>query len=194
MNKHMSPAPGPEPAIRVDADFADEYPGADPLSTECYLNIARAADLLLGQLDRRLKTDFDLSISAANVLAIVDGAGEPITPGEIAERAIIAAASTTSVLDTLEKRGLVERRPHPTDRRKLLIDLTPEGRSTIDQILPGIHRLETKVMSALTTAERRLLLALIAKVQASVSLVAEEPAERLGGVRNVPERLRRSGS
>jgi DNA-binding MarR family transcriptional regulator len=194
VTKHTSPAPDPEPAIRVDPDFAEEYPGADPLSTECYLNIARAADLLLGQLDRRLKTDFDLSISAANVLAIVDGAGEPITPGEIAERAIIAAASTTSVLDTLERRGLVERRPHPTDRRKLLIDLTPEGRSTIDQILPGIHLLETTVMSALTTVERRQLLGLIAKVQASVSLVAEEPAERLGGVRNVPARLRRSGS
>jgi DNA-binding MarR family transcriptional regulator len=182
----------PEPALRVDPDFAEEYPGADPLSTECFMNIARANDQLLGELNRRLKTDFDLSISAATVLAIIDGAGEPITPGEIAERAIIAAASTTSVLDTLEKRGLVERRPHPTDRRKLLIDLTPEGRSTIDQILPGLHRLETDVMSALTPAERRELLTLIAKVQASVATVAQEPAERLGGVRNVPARLRRA--
>lgn len=193
MTKHTSPAPGPEPAVRVEPDFAEEYPGADPLSTECYLNIARAADLMLGQFDRRLKTEFDLSISAANVLAIVDGAGEPITPGEIAERAIIAAASTTSVLDTLERRGLVERRPHPTDRRKLLIELTPEGRKTIDQILPGIHRVETRVMSALTPDERREMLALIAKVQASVASVAEEPAEPLSGIRNVPERLNRSG-
>ena len=83
---------------------------------------------MLGELNRRLKADYDLSVSAATVLAIIDGAGEPITPGVIAERAIIAAASTTSVLDTLEKRGLVERRPHPTDRRKLLIDLTATDR------------------------------------------------------------------
>ena len=67
------------------------------------MNYARATDQMLGELNRRLKADYDLSISAANVLAIIDGAGEPITPGVIAERAIIAAASTTSVLDTLEK-------------------------------------------------------------------------------------------
>lgn len=181
----------PQPALRVDADFADEYPGADPLSTECFMNIARASDQLLGELNRRLKADFDLSISAATVLAIIDGAGEPITPGVIADRAIIAAASTTSVLDTLERRGLVVRRPHPTDRRKLLIDLTPAGRRTIDQILPGVHRLETTVMSTLDEEERKHLLGLIAKVQASVSAVAEQPPEPLGGVRRVPSRLKR---
>lgn len=180
-----------EPALRVDPDFADEYPGADPLSTECYMNIARASDQMLAELNRRLKADYDLSVSAATVLAIIDGAGEPITPGVIAERAIIAAASTTSVLDTLERRGLVERRPHPTDRRKLLIDLTPTGRRTIDHILPGIHRLEEEVMRVLTEQERRDLLALVAKVQASVSVVAEQPAQGLGGTRNVPSRLRR---
>jgi DNA-binding MarR family transcriptional regulator len=175
-----------QPALRVDPDFAEEYPGADPLSTECFMNIARASDQMLGELNRRLKADYDLSVSAATVLAIIDGAGEPITPGVIAERAIIAAASTTSVLDTLEKRGLVERRPHPTDRRKLLIDLTANGRTTIDHILPGIHRLEEEVMRALTPDERRDLLGLIAKVQTSVSKVAEQPAQGLGGTRNVP--------
>jgi DNA-binding MarR family transcriptional regulator len=180
-----------QPALRVDPDFAEEYPGADPLSTECFMNIARASDQMLGELNRRLKADYDLSVSAATVLAIIDGAGEPITPGVIAERAIIAAASTTSVLDTLERRGLVERRPHPTDRRKLLIDLTAKGRATIDHILPGIHRLEEEVMRALTTEERRDLLSLIAKVQASVSEVAEQPAQGLGGTRNVPSRLHR---
>lgn len=182
-----------QPALRVDPDFAEEYPGADPLSTECYMNIARASDQMLAELNRRLKADYDLSVSAATVLAIIDGAGEPITPGVIAERAIIAAASTTSVLDTLEKRGLVERRPHPTDRRKLLIDLTPTGRTTIDHILPGIHRLEEEVMRALTPDERRDLLGLIAKVQASVAEVAQQPAQGLGGIRNVPSRLHRPG-
>lgn len=180
----------PGPALRVDPDFTEEFPGADALSTECFMNIARTADRLLAELNRRLKTDFDLSISAATVLAIIEGAGEPITPGVIAERAIIAAASTTSVLDTLERKGLVERRPHPTDRRKLLIDLTPSGRRAVDQILPGIHALEAKVMSALTERERRDLLDLVAKVQVSVAIVAGQPAEPLGGVRNVPQRLR----
>ena len=185
------PRAEPQPALRVDPDFVDEYPGSDPLSTECFMNLLRASDQMLSELNRRLKLSFDLSVSAVNVLAIIDGAAEPITPGVIAERAIIAAASTTSVLDTLERRGLVERQPHPTDRRKLLIDLTPEGRQTIDRILPGVHRLETAVMQPLSEEERRQLLGLIAKVQASLSKVAGGPAEPLGGTRNVPSRLRR---
>lgn len=184
-------AAAPEPALRVDPDFAEEYPGADALSTECFMNIARASDQLLGELNRRLKVGYDLSISAVTVLAIIDGAGEPITPGVIADRAIIAAASTTSVLDTLEKRGLVERRPHPTDRRKLLIALTPAGRSTIDRILPGVHKLEAAVMTKLSEEDRRQLLGLVAKVQAAVSSVAAQSAEPLEGTRRVPTRLRR---
>lgn len=179
-------------ALRVDPDFVQEFPGADPLSTECFMNIARTSDQLLGELNRRLKAGYDLSISAVTVMAIIDGAGEPITPGVIAERAIIAAASATSVLDTLQRRGLVERRPHPTDRRKLLIDLTPEGRRVLDQILPGVHRLEAAVMDELTVQERRELLELIAKVQHSVARVAAGPPESLGGVRKVPQRLGRA--
>ncbi|HEX2053817.1 MAG TPA: MarR family transcriptional regulator [Actinomycetota bacterium] len=182
-----------QPALRVEPDFTEEYPGADALSTECFMNIARASDQLLGELNRRLKVGFDLSISAVTVLAIIDGAGEPITPGVIAERAIIAAASTTSVLDTLERRGLVERRPHPTDRRKLLIALTSAGRKTIDAILPGVHKLEANVMRRLSEEERRQLLDLIAKVQGAVSEVAAEPAEPLTGTRRVPPRLHREG-
>jgi DNA-binding MarR family transcriptional regulator len=181
-----------KPAVRVDADFAEEYPEADALSTECFLNVLRASERMWDELTRRLKVDYDLSPSAANIMAIIDGAGEPITPGLIAERAIIAAASTTSVIDTLERRGLVTRSPHPTDRRKVLVDLTKAGRAAIDRILPGIHRLEREVMEPLGESERRDLLLLVAKVQASLSDVARQPAEGMDGIRNVPSRLRRS--
>jgi DNA-binding MarR family transcriptional regulator len=184
---------GLEPAVRVDQDFAEEYPEADALSTECFLNILRAAERMWDELTRRLKVDYDLSPSAANIMAIIDGAGEPVTPGVIAERAIIAAASTTSVIDTLERRGLVTRSPHPTDRRKVLVDLTDAGRAAIDRILPGIHRLEKEVMAPIGEEELQDLLSLVAKVQASLSEVARQPAQGMDGIRNVPSRLGRSG-
>jgi DNA-binding MarR family transcriptional regulator len=184
---------GLEPAVRVDQDFAEEYPEADALSTECFLNILRAAERMWDELTRRLKVDYDLSPSAANIMAIIDGAGEPVTPGVIAERAIIAAASTTSVIDTLERRGLVTRSPHPTDRRKVLVDLTDTGRAAIDRILPGIHRLEKEVMAPIGEEELQDLLSLVAKVQASLSEVARQPAQGMDGIRNVPSRLGRSG-
>jgi DNA-binding MarR family transcriptional regulator len=177
--------------MRVEADFAKEFPGSDALSAECYINLCHTGDRLLAEINRRAKFSFDLSASAVAVLAIVDGATEPITPSLIAERAIVSSASATSVLDTLEKRGLLVRRPHPDDGRKLVIELTDAGRAIIDQVLPGIHTLETRVMSVLTPAERAQLMRLLSKVNASAAAVATETPEPLGGVRNVPARLGR---
>jgi DNA-binding MarR family transcriptional regulator len=177
--------------MHVEPDFAEEFPGSDALSAECYINLCFTGDRLLAEISRRAKATFDLSASAVAVLAIVDGATEPITPSVIAERAIVSSASATSVLDTLEKRGLLVRRPHPDDGRKLVIDLTDAGRAIIDQVLPGIHTLETRVMSVLTPAERAQLMRLLSKVNASVATVATETPEPLGGIRNVPSRLGR---
>lgn len=178
-------------ALHVESDFEEEFPGADPSSAECYVNICRTGDRLVGELNRRTKATFDLSASAVTVLAIIDGSSEPITPSVIAECAIISSASATSVLDTLERRGLVVRRAYPNDRRKLVIELTNEGRRVIDQALPGAHRLETRVMSVLSPSERTQFLRLLAKIQAGVAQVAAGEPEPLGGVRNVPSRLRR---
>ena len=186
-----SRAPDSDPSMHVEPDFAEEFPGADALSVECYINILRAGDRLLAEITRRSKASFDLSASACAVLAIVDGATEPITPSLIAERAIVSSASATSVLDTLERRELVVRRPHPDDRRKLVIELTDTGRAVIDQFLPGAHTLETRMMSVLTPAERGQLVRLLSKVQASAALIAGEAPEPLAGVRNVPARLGR---
>lgn len=64
----------------------------------------------------------------------VDG---PHTPGELARRLGMTTASTTELLDRLQRVGRVRRHPHPSDRRKLLIDLTGEGTTEIDGILEG---------------------------------------------------------
>ena len=58
---------------------------------------------------------------------------------KIAERLIITSGSTTSLLDTLEKAGLVRRTRHPADRRKLLIDITEAGTAVVDALLPSFQ-------------------------------------------------------
>ena len=98
-------------------DFEDEYPGASALATECYANLVRAADLLLGLHNRHTSNEYQLSPSARGVLAAVEGAGQPLEPSVIAERLTVTTGSMTSLLDNLEKRGLVRRLPHPEDRR-----------------------------------------------------------------------------
>ena len=79
----------------------------------------RTATALVGQIERPPREAAGLSVSAFQTLAILDGAGEPLPGHVIAERLLVTSASMTSLLDTLERRGHVERRPHPSDRRKV---------------------------------------------------------------------------
>jgi hypothetical protein len=66
-------------------------------------------------------------------LAILDGAGGALPGHVIAERLIVSSAGMTSLVDTLQRRSLVERRSHPPDGRKVLIQLTPDGQRIVDQ-------------------------------------------------------------
>jgi DNA-binding MarR family transcriptional regulator len=50
-----------------------------------------------------------------------------LRPGELAEHLRIAPRSATEVVDDLQERGLVERRPDPADRRATLVALTAAG-------------------------------------------------------------------
>ena len=151
----------------MDDDFESEYPGASARATECFANLVRTGDMLMGLHNRQALEDHGLSPTGKMALAVIEGAGEPLEPGIIAERLIITAGSVTSVLDTLEKRGLVRRMPHPTDRRKLLVDVTDDAVVILDQLLPSMHRREQVVMdAALTAGEQRTLLTLLGKIQA----------------------------
>jgi len=92
----------------------------------------------------------------------------------------------TSLLDNLEKRGLIRRLPHPGDRRKLLVDITPAAQEIVDALLPMLHARERDLMSAaLSDREQRQLLELVAKVQ-QAALGAQS------GPRSVASRRKRS--
>lgn len=184
-----SPAPGgPEPLILVDDDFEVEYPEASALATECYANVWRAADLLMELHNQQTRDQYGLSPSARQVLAVVEGAGTPLEPSVIAERLLTTTGSMTSLLDTLEKRGLIRRLPHPEDRRKLLVEITPEAQRILDELLPSMHARERAVMSdAFTTSEQRQLLRLVAKLQeAAIRAAATPPID--GARRHPPKR------
>jgi DNA-binding MarR family transcriptional regulator len=135
--------------------------------------------MLIGLHDRQTWDDYGLSATARMALAVIEGAHEPLEPSVIAERLIITSGSMTSMLDTLERRGLVRRMPHPADRRKLLVDVTDGARAILDELLPSLHDRERRLMeAALTKDERRRLLEILAKVQSAAGEIADEPPDR----------------
>ena len=184
------PSPATLGVVKVDADFEKEYPGGDATSTEAYASLCRTGEALLAELDRRIRLTFDVPQAAATALAVIDGAGEPLTPSQVSERVLIASATMTATLDLLEQRGWIRRIPNPADRRSVLVEITPAGRAATDQLLPGIRALERGIMSALTPGERAQLLDMLAKVLArTAEVAADQQPEPLGGPRVRPARL-----
>lgn len=175
--------------VRVEPDFEAEYPGADASSTEAYASLVRAGTAVMQELDRRIEATFDMGQAVATVLAVLDGANEPLTPTQISERVLVASATMTANLDLLERRGWVRRLANPDDRRSILIEITPDGRAAADRLLAGIRTVERTAMATLTREERFQLLGLLARVMARLADMSTEPAELIPGERIRPARL-----
>src|SRR5579864_4566271 len=153
-----------EMPIRVAADFAKAYPHASASATECAMNIARTGDLVLSRVTSALQP-LDVSPAGGLVLGILKDAGRPCPPNYISDRLIVSRATVTGVLDTLVKRGLVRREPHPTDRRMVLVHLTNAGSRMADKVRRTVHHAEAEWMGGLAEDERAQLTELLGKLQ-----------------------------
>ncbi len=123
------PSPAAFGLVRVGPDFEQEFPDADRSSTEAYASLVRTGVALTAELDRAILATFDVPHAVLTALAVVEGAGEPLTPSQISERVLVPSATMTATLDALERRGWVVRRPNAADRRSLLVEVTDEGRA-----------------------------------------------------------------
>ncbi len=97
-----------------------------------------AAELRFGvmRLRRRLAAerhpDNELSLGSMAVLAALHGAGtDELTVGELAIRERVKAPSMTRTVGALVDGGYVARRPHDTDGRAVVLNLTEKGRTTL---------------------------------------------------------------
>lgn len=164
--------------IRVDPGFAREFPDADAGATEACANLVHTSTMLMDVLNRHRASVTDLSPSASQVLAVLDGVGEPVPSNVIAERLLVTTASMTSLLDTLGRRGFVARNPHPTDRRKILVSLTDAGAQVVDELLPVMRTGEMTAAGGLTAEQRATLVELLGVWQRYLSDAVTEPVVR----------------
>lgn len=166
-------------------DFEREFPGGSESANACAMALAHAGERLVACIDRALR-HHHLSRAGREALAILEGAGQPLSPTAIADRLIVTTASVTSLLDTLERRGLVERRPDPTDRRRLLVVITKDGAAIVDQFLPEVVALQTAALATLTEPQRRQLVKLLATLEAGLTTLDADEVIRAAAPRGGP--------
>ena len=100
-----------------------------------YIKLMRAADSVQAPLERRLEA-LGLTEGQFGVLEILFHLG-PRTAGELGRKSFRSAGNVTTVLDNLERRGLVKRVRSAEDRRSVIVSLTPAGTREVERVLPG---------------------------------------------------------
>jgi len=73
-----------------------------------------------------LAAEFELSPAQCHVLHLIEP-GHPVAMGELADTLACDKSNVTGLVDRLESRGLIRRRPSSEDRRLKVLDLTPAG-------------------------------------------------------------------
>jgi len=86
--------------------------------------------LVLGQLVRRLRAEYSFPVAQASVLSRLDREGAQTT-SDLAAAERVRPQSMAQTLAELETAGLIERRPDPVDRRRVLIELTTVGHERV---------------------------------------------------------------
>jgi MarR family transcriptional regulator, lower aerobic nicotinate degradation pathway regulator len=97
------------------------------------------------------------------VLTLID-ANPGSAQRELVERSMIDASTMVAVIDELEERGLAERRPHPKDRRKRAVYLTPQGRRTLQRARTVAMETANSVFDPLDRKELETLTQLLRKL------------------------------
>jgi DNA-binding MarR family transcriptional regulator len=113
--------------------------------------------------DRKLAVSEALGVSWARVRALQRLADHPHTLSELAEQLAADRPYVTLIVDGLEERGLVQRTPHPEDRRAKVVQLTAAGRAAaeranaiLDEPPVALHDVPDKDLEAVLRVLERL--------------------------------------
>lgn len=118
----------------------------------------RVTHRLLSALDDEL-AGLGLSAGEVNLLAAL-AEGEPATVRALGKTTGQRPSTLTGVLDRLERRGLVERRPNPADRRSTLVAPTAGGRAAAHEVVSAFERVAARLPAEIAADAHRLLAAL----------------------------------
>ena len=125
------------------------------------VNGASELRLVLGQLVRRLRTEYSFPVAQASVLSRLDREGAQTTSAlAAAER--VRPQSMAQTLAELETAELIARRPDPADRRRIHIELTQQGRQRVlEERGKREDWLAAAIAAELSPDEQRTLLATV---------------------------------
>ncbi|WP_418126559.1 MarR family transcriptional regulator (plasmid) [Variovorax sp. 375MFSha3.1] len=157
-------------AKRAQEEWERERPDVDAKVMALIGRLLEATQLLERDWFSPLAAQFQLHQGEFDVIATLRRAGAPyaLTPTKLYEGLMLSSGAMTSRLDRLERKGLIERAPTPSDRRSILVRLTPAGLALIERLLPLHVANEQLALASLSQKDQKQLGDLLTKLVAGL--------------------------
>lgn len=123
------------------------------------------AGLLMSELNGAVLAPFGIEPRELGILIVIDSF-EPASQQQVAERIGIDRTTMVAMLDTLEAKGLLSRRPDTEDRRRNVVELTPAGHDILSRAVAASETAEAELLAPLSPKEAAQLRDLLARVVA----------------------------
>src|ERR1700754_4949417 len=116
-------------AIPLDAETkVAERPGDHQAELRLWLRLLTCTNLIEGEIRRRLRDTFDVTLPRFDLMAQLDKNPDGMTLGELSSRMMVSNGNVTGLVERLVADGLIPRKPAPNDRRVQIVRLTAAGR------------------------------------------------------------------
>lgn len=155
------------------------YPESESASTVDVLNMLRryrSAETAMRARTRASMGMNETDLVALRFLLREQKAGRIVRPIDIARMLDISTASTTTLIDRLERGGHARREPHPTDRRAGIVVPTVSSDDEVRATLGAMHRRMLSLVDDLSDQERGVVMRFLVGMTAAIEEAAEQDA------------------
>ena len=137
----------------------------DHSALRIWLRLLTCTQLIERRVRSGLREDFGTTLPRFDLLAQLERHPEGLKMNELSRLLMVTGGNVTTIVDQLEKEGLVERLDEPADRRAFRIRLTREGAKTFAEMARAHEHWVVELLSGLSRREHEELLKLLAKLK-----------------------------
>ena len=165
MNQHAIPLDAETKAVEGPEHHADEL--------RLWLRLLTCTTLIEGEVRRRLRERFRVTLPRFDLMAQLDRAPAGMTLSDLSKRMMVSNGNLTGLVERLVDSGHLARRVSENDRRAQVISLTPLGRAEFRAMAAAHEGWIAQVFGDLTAAVVDQLMRLLGKAKASARRAVE---------------------
>ncbi|MCH7345137.1 MarR family transcriptional regulator [Pelomonas sp. CA6] len=181
----MIPALPPDGEALVDEvpDLESRVAEHDHQALKLWLRLLACTMRIETQIRSRLRQDFGTTLPRFDLLAQLERHPQGLSMRELSQRLMVTGGNVTGITDQLEAEGLVQREPHPSDRRSFSVKLTPAGRRQFKRMAATHEAWIDELLAGWNAEQKTQVYALLAALKGHLNQLPPS-AERTGGATN----------